>query len=410
MSLKRTGGLTVVVLAGAVARGPFEAGALSELLPQVLDDLSNTVFLGTSAGAINAVSWARFATPKRALREVGRDVEGLWRSIDYDEVLRPLSTTTLGDVVGLLRGFLTGQSATSLLDASPLRKTVQRELDSDAIAANLAGKGVRGVGVVATACGAKVASGRSHLFLQTAPQQPLRFQSSPDSSIDIYPAQLNVEHVLASSAVPVFFQPVRMQVENKWQYYIDGGVRLNTPIWPAVALGADRIIVVSSHTAHYARNESSPEQFGMADAFARVLHTVLADGMIEDLRRLREANHRVRQAREAKAAKQGKATRDVPTNRHGRELREIEYIDVSPTPGTLAELARSAVDSSQNGHRLNLNRLRYKFVQQVLGTFGAGPGQNELLSYVFFDPVFADLQFEFGRQCARDAAARDWQT
>ena len=47
------------VLTGAAARGAFQAGALSTLLPALEDlGLRPTVAVGTSAGAINASLWA----------------------------------------------------------------------------------------------------------------------------------------------------------------------------------------------------------------------------------------------------------------------------------------------------------------------------------------------------------------
>ena len=43
------------ILSGAVASGAFQAGALGEVMTALyLDDLRSTVFVGTSAGAINA--------------------------------------------------------------------------------------------------------------------------------------------------------------------------------------------------------------------------------------------------------------------------------------------------------------------------------------------------------------------
>jgi NTE family protein len=63
---------------------------------------------------------------------------------------------------------------------------------------------------------------------------------------------LTVEHVMASAALPLVFPPVR--IENSW--YGDGGVRLVAPLAPALHLGADRLLVLSTH---FAFPESPPD-------------------------------------------------------------------------------------------------------------------------------------------------------
>src|SRR5207244_1820068 len=56
------------------------------------------------------------------------------------------------------------------------------------------------------------------------------------------PAKLNVDHVMASSALPMLFPAV--QIGNEW--YGDGGVRLTAPLSPSLHLGASRILTIST--------------------------------------------------------------------------------------------------------------------------------------------------------------------
>jgi predicted acylesterase/phospholipase RssA len=54
------------------------------------------------------------------------------------------------------------------------------------------------------------------------------------------PTQLSVDHLLASSAIPLLFAPVKIGEE----YFGDGAVRQSAPISPALHLGASRVLVV----------------------------------------------------------------------------------------------------------------------------------------------------------------------
>lgn len=54
------------------------------------------------------------------------------------------------------------------------------------------------------------------------------------------PTQLTVEHLLASSAIPLLFAPIKLDEE----YFGDGAVRQSAPISPALHLGASRVLVV----------------------------------------------------------------------------------------------------------------------------------------------------------------------
>src|SRR5262249_32488330 len=56
------------------------------------------------------------------------------------------------------------------------------------------------------------------------------------------PSELTVDHVMASAALPLLFPAIR--IGDNW--FGDGGVRLVSPLGPAVHLGANRILAIST--------------------------------------------------------------------------------------------------------------------------------------------------------------------
>ena len=53
---------------------------------------------------------------------------------------------------------------------------------------------------------------------------------------------ITVDHIMASSALPLFFPAIRLDDGC----YGDGGIRMVTPCSPAIHLGARRILAVSN--------------------------------------------------------------------------------------------------------------------------------------------------------------------
>lgn len=377
-------GLTVVVIAGAVARGAYEAAALTAILPRVLPDLESTIILGTSAGAINAVLWAQGASKGRPLAEVGAEVEAVWKTIHRDDVFGILSADPI-------KARLRGQSPHGLLNTSPLKQTAARILDPLKIAANVSDGAVRGVGVVATLCPQNGSGGRSRLFFMgpDAPTPPF----DEGGSIDFVPTtRLLPEHVLASAAVPVLFPAVEVTSPPAAAgWYVDGGVRLNTPIKPAVDLGATRLVVVSSFAAAYPPAPTrATEQPTVPDVAAQSIHALLGDGMIEDLRRLKQVNALV-----AKRSAQSPG---------GTPYRSIPFMVAAPPNGVLSAIALETHDASKHFFQPDI----FSVIDWVLP--GTSEGNGELLSYLYFDPTYFEAQFVRARADAQDALAQGWRT
>jgi NTE family protein len=385
-------GRTAIVIAGAGARGAYEAGVLAELLPALFPaGLGDAVLLGTSAGAVNAALWAQYATRGRSLQAVGTQVCEFWYGLNANKVYTPMPLGLLKRALRLewLRG-----RVDSLFETAPLRSHAQATIKSDAIQRNVEDQSIAGVGIVATACPSDGSGGRSRVFLQCSDRVP---SPRPDetSVIDYVDAELTSEHVLASAAIPVLFPPVHVSTPIEVAgYYCDGGVRLNTPIKPALSLCTQRLIVVSSHATAYPTGGSIDERRDIVDAAAQGIHAMLADGMIEDLRALRRVNQLVRQARQAGIQLINDFV-DPPT-----PYLEMPVVCVSPRPGRLAKLAREVISAPSVSR--NYRRFEYCALRTVFAGAGRGMGNDELLSYLFFDEHFARKQMELGRQDARN--------
>jgi predicted acylesterase/phospholipase RssA len=108
--------------------------------------------------------------------------------------------------------------------------------------------------------------------------------------------------VRASGAIPLLSPMVEITTPRRARgHYIDGGTRLNSPIKPALELGADRVIVVGLEPFAQARTRPLARRAaGIADVAANVLDGLLVDQVAYNLRRLavyqlvlrRERQHR----------------------------------------------------------------------------------------------------------------------
>jgi NTE family protein len=400
-------GDVAVVLSGAGARGAFQAGALAEIVPQLAaQGLRPRIWLGTSAGSINAALWG--AVAHLDADEAAHRVVGLWEGIDDDDVYRPLLPVSAPRVAleyagGALLGL--GPGTTSLLDTAPLRRTLVERLPLAQLAANVTAGAVGAVGVVATRMpdSAAAAGARSVLFLDE--HEPGTYAGEPGRALDVARGPVQAAHVLASSAIPVAFPAVRVDAPSGAAgWYLDGGVRLNTPLNPAVDLGATRIVVVSATPTTCAPapdphpHPASPD---IADAAAQVLDAVTGDRTTEDIAALRRTNRLVDQAR-------GAAGDGRLADTSGRPYRAIPLLVVAPRPAVLGEVADEVFRRRTSGLR-RLRELDNWLLGRVIRGAGDGAGRRELLSYLFFDEEYFRAGVGVGRAAAREALAGDWQ-
>ena len=398
-----------VVLSGAAARGAFQAGALATMVPAMeAQGHAVKVFVGTSAGAINASLWSSFA--HLGSEQAGEALLSVWRAMGQDDVFtHPLHSLPR---VGwdLLRSSLhLGGGIDALLDTTPLSETARQHLLEEQLAANVRNGVIDAVGVVATrmppsTVPAGISSGRSVVFMDTL--LPTERVADPTRAVDLAAGPVRHEHVLASAAIPAAFPaewvPEPASVQG---WYNDGGVRLNTPLRPAIALGADRLIVIAANSTEYGSAlPPSPDdepQPDLTDACAQMMHAMLADQMTEDLNALTTRNH---------LATEATAAGTTATHPDGTPYRTIPYLTVSPEPGQLAGVVDDVL-----GRKLTAKPWQWwedsgnLLMAQLMRTIGDGPGRAELLSYLTFDETYFAEQVILGQAAAEAAVGNGWQ-
>ncbi|MCA1844499.1 MAG: patatin-like phospholipase family protein [Actinobacteria bacterium] len=385
---------TAIVIAGAGARGAYEAGVLSVVVPRLLDEPGDgaerrVVVLGTSAGAINTAILSAIRDPVEATATA----LDLWKSIDVGDVIAGLQTTAVRDAASYLVQLVGGgRRLHSLLDSSPLRRTMEEGLDWGDLQKNLdtGGGWVERAAIVTTAC----ATGRTTVFVQGGERRLPR--SDEVRGIDYAAAELAVPHVLASAAIPVAFRPVRVDEPAPVAgWYVDGGVRLNAPIRPALDLKADRIVVVATTPdPDTPRTEPvSPAEPDVFDASGVLMSAVQVDRMAEDVRSLRRTNALIK-------ASQAGGGPETLVRADGSPFRVVPHLYLGPPAGGIISAEANRVFKERyGGWRGPLSDLG--ILGRLLG--GSRETRGELLSFLFFDRVFHAALIELGQEHARRA-------
>lgn len=380
MAASRQEGPVALVLAGGGARGAYEAGVLSVLLP-VLEERGERprILVGTSAGAVNVSFLA--ANAHLATRELIGEALASWEAMRWGDVARRLVSTASLRRAGAYAGEVLGLSGLriwSLLDPAPLRVTLRERVDFDQIEANVHRGLIAAAGVVATSA----SSGRSVVFHSGLASPP------PDDrrGLDYVAARLGEEHVLASAAIPGIFPAVHVaRPPRAHGWYFDGGTRLNTPIKPALALGAARVVVVAVTSAAPGASDLAGERRPDAlEGAAQILIGLLDDQLAADVQTLAGINELVTGA-------------DAPAR---PTKRPVPYVLVAPTErDPIAQRALQVVREHYSG-------ALQPIVSDVallarLTAADADEHHAALLSFLLFAPEFARALIELGEQDAR---------
>ena len=381
-----------IVLPGGGARGAYEVGALSVLLPE-LEARGEDVDLicGTSVGAINAAhlaSMAHLPAAEQAERAVER-WEGIRRTDVFARIVGPRTPVSLARLVGDVLG-VPGLRFGSALDPSPLRKNLDHWIDWPQLHHNVDSGVLEAVCTVATS----IARGGPVGFLETGGRAG---PQSTSEDVHYVPVRLAPEHVRASAAIPIVFPAVEVKNPPAARgFYVDGGTRLNSPIKPAIDLGATRALVIGFEPLAARRRSVAGRPPRLSDVAANVLDGLLLDGVTADMHRLAAVNSFFAESASGGPAPSARAYRAA---RGRRPYRRISYALVAPErEGEIGRMAER-IFAERYGGLGALRDLDYVVLGRLLA--GRALGRGELLSFLFFDKRYISELLELGRRDAQ---------
>ena len=328
------GGKTLaLLLTGGGARGAYQVGVL-RALAQLRPDLEIPILTGVSAGGINVASLASSSGPFPSRVD---QLSDLWLSLSPDRVFRVDAPSLFWGVCRWALRLGGGGSALSprtrgLIDTSPLRRLLDEALETEnghlvGIGRNLEQGRLKAVGVSTV----DYSTGRTIIWTEG-----LGIETWDRPHRRSVETRLRVEHVMASAALPLLFPAVHL--DGSW--YGDGGVRLISPLSPAIHLGARRIIAVSTRYRRSAQEARSMSVIGYpppAQVAGVLLNAIFLDLLDQDALHLERTNELLARAR---SPIDGLHHVDLLTLRPSRDLGRLASDYESQLPGAFRFLMR----------------------------------------------------------------------
>lgn len=320
-----------LVLTGGGARAAFQAGvlkALVEITDEVGVEKPFTHLSGISAGAMNA---AFLASRANDWQQATFDLVRLWENVHTEEVFKADMFTLVRIAARWLAeltsgGFIGKKQARALLDTTPLQSFIKRWITFPSITEHIEKGTIHSLDITALNYG----DGSSHTFYQAKEPIPPWIRIRRYSE----PATIAMEHILASTAIPMLFPPAKI---GQW-YFGDGSVRNHTPMSPAIKLGAKKLLVIGMR-----RDISEREQFlvptpTVGRIASVLLNSIFLDALDLDYERIERINQTL--AHVKKGAKTTLKQVEVLLIRPSEDIGQISLEEISKMPRSVRYLVR----------------------------------------------------------------------
>ncbi len=353
-----------MVLTGGGARAAYQAGVLRGIGRQH-PNLGISIITGISAGAINAVY---LASHPGSFAEATDGLARVWRDVTFDDVfnvdLGCLVRAAGRPLLGMVTGGRVRGGARGLFETKPLRRFLRRTLGTidaiDGIQRNIASGRLRAASLATL----NYRTGETVSWVQgTADIQTWHRAQRSGRLVDA----LTVEHVMASSALPLIFPAIRLGQD----WYGDGGIRLSAPVSPALYLGADGVLAISTR---YQRERDEIDRIAVsgypppAQIAGKLFNAVFLDVLDRDVRRMERINDVLRKV--------------PPDDREGMRLLDLMLVRPSKNLGRMVSAFEPRLPKT------------LRFVTRGFGTRQAS--SPDFLSMLMFQDDYLDALLRTG--------------
>jgi NTE family protein len=361
-----------LVLTGGGARGAYQVGVL-KWIARNYPDISVPILTGVSAGAVNT---AKLAAAPGTFAQAVSELEHLWRHLTIEQVFHVDAWTLMRNAVGWGLRLMSGGSTSAprvrgFLDTQPLR-----ELLTDALAPvngqitgidyNLARGRLYAVAMITTS----YTTGQTVVFVKGVDIEPW---ARPQRRTIMGP--ITIETIMASAALPIFFPAVN--IGDEW--YGDGGIRLAAPLSPALHLGANRILAISTRYDRSGAEAGRAQISGYpppAQVLGALLNAVFLDLVDQDAVRLERLND---------------VLEKLPLDER-QGMRIVRFMQVRPS----VDLGRLAAEYEHTLPRT------FRFMTRGLGT--REQASPDMLALLLFQPEYLGRLIDLGEEDAERMA------
>lgn len=325
-----------IVLTGGGARAAYQVGVLRAV--SAITGFSENPFRiisGYSAGAING-AW--LAGQSDNFEQAVESMWAEWASLTSEKVfntdvpnvvvmaLRWMKDRTLGGV------HHNRKQINYLLDTLPLQNFIQTRINYNGIRQHLQAGKLHGISITSV----NYHTGQSVTFYSGS-QDIQDWESLNRVSLR---TDLGPEHVIASSAIPIFFPPKKIGL----YHYGDGMIRLNAPLSAAVKMGVEKLFVVGIRGAS-GQTVSEPELNGhvtLGEIAGTILNGLFFDSLDADLARMARINRTVSLMSEEELGRGADHLREIPvlTMKPQEEIGQLSACELGRLPATLRFLLK----------------------------------------------------------------------
>lgn len=361
-----------LVMTGGGARGAYQAGVLKRIGEIKRVRARGNPFPIVGAASAGAINGAALAAGSDNFSLVTALIARLWSGLQPSDIFRcdvlSQAANSFAWILDLSFGaILGGGNAHSLIDATPLQHFLRTHVHCDRIDANIKQGHLYALAISAT----NYTSGKSYLFIQGKEGHPMWSRSRRVTLA----TPITVDHVCASAAIPLVFQPVRLQTAQGAAFFGDGCLRLQQPLSPVIRLGATKILAIGvrCENLEHQKETGGGGDPSIAQVMGVLLNAMFLDHLSTDIEHLDRLNHLLA---------------DGDINQHGIEgcerMRPLRSLLITPSVD-LSGLAQQ--------HQKDMPSLIQYFVSS-LGRDAASC--SDLMSYLLFTSKYTKALIDIG--------------